>query len=816
MEIISFLVKLKVICMFYKKYLIFKNIVVYSVLLLSILNLTACSSKEDKANKFYENGIILLEKGELVKANIEFRNALQLNPKLGKAIWGQILITERQGNLSQQYKLLNVLLLNEPGNLQALVKMGRLLLAAGQLDKALEKSDIAMKINSKDISVLSLRSAVMYKLDDIPLAISFANQVLEKESSHADALMLLATERLDKGDARKALEFLEKGIVKNNRNVALQLLKIKTLESLSEIKLAEETQLQLIELYPNVNAFKNILANFYVKQKRNEDAEKVLRNIVERNPDDLKAKVTLIKLLSSIKGSDAGLKELQYFNEKEPRNEDLKFALVQFYVVRKEIETAKQLLTKIVNEDSDSDSKLKAKVIIASLFLMQGEKSTALKKLDDVLKIDKYHHDALILKSSINIDNQKYDEAISDLRAVLSNSPDSSKAMYYLAKAYSLSGLPELADEQYFKSFKSSKYNAVYGVSYAQFLLKRKQFNRAVKILHDVLSVSGDNLEALKLLAQTNLLLGDWVSAQDVANRIKRIDTKGDIANKISNAIMIGKKEYDESISLLKSTYISSPENIQPIVALVRTYMLAGKKQEAVNFLDAVIKASPKNTNAKILKAQVYASQGKKEDAINLYKEIINNEPGNISSYYQLSVVYMRAGEYQKAKEFLNKGLIISPNNFALVLTLAGIQEKIGEIENAIKLYEKLIKINPESEIVANNFASLLTESRTDAKSFDKAYNLSKRFKYSDVPQFKDTYGWASFRVGKYKDARQVLESVIKQSPNVPEFHYHLGMNFLAEKNKIKAREEFEKALELTGGDDSTKTEKIRTELEKL
>ena len=151
-----------------------KNILIHSIIVFSLITIAACTSPEDKANKFYENGMALLEKGELVKANVEFRNAVQLNRKLTKAIWGQALVAEKQNNPQLQYKLLNVVLINEPDHLEALVKISRLLLLAGQLDKALEKSNLSMKINDQDLSVLSVRSAVMLKLDDASAAIKLA------------------------------------------------------------------------------------------------------------------------------------------------------------------------------------------------------------------------------------------------------------------------------------------------------------------------------------------------------------------------------------------------------------------------------------------------------------------------------------------------------------------------------------------------------------------------------------------------------------------------------------------------------------------
>ena len=199
-------------------------------------------------------------------------------------------------------------------------------------------------------------------------------------------------------------------------------------------------------------------------------------------------------------------------------------------------------------------------------------------------------------------------------------------------------------------------------------------------------------LPALKLLAQTRLQLGDWVGAQQVADTIKKIGDKTNLAGQISNAIMVGKKDYNQSIAFLKDTYESTPNNIQPVVALVRTYLLAGKTQEAGNFLDAVIKASPKNINARILRGQVYSFEGKIQQAISSFEKAIKQDEKNTTSYYHLAVAHMRAKEFKKANEVLNKGLTLAPKNFALGMSLAQLYETTNQTDKAIMRTKSYLK----------------------------------------------------------------------------------------------------------------------------
>ena len=118
--------------------------------------------------------------------------------------------------------------------------------------------------------------------------------------------------------------------------------------------------------------------------------------------------------------------------------------------------------------------------------------------------------------------------------------------------------------------------------------------------------------------------------------------------------------------------------------------------------------------------------------------------------------------------------------------------------------------------MIANNLASLLSDHRTDKASLARAHELAQRFKRSEIPQFKDTLGWATYKVGKADEAAQLIEGASKQLPELPVFRYHLGMSYLAMNKKDAARKEFEKALELGQGKEFLEAEQVRQALKGL
>ncbi len=788
-------------------------------LALLVAGVLGCSSPKEKANEYFENGMALLAKGskeDLAKADLEFRNALQLEKTMTKAIYGLAVVAERQGDWQKLFNLLNKVVEQDPKHLEARVKLGRLLLAAGQLDKALEASNAVLELNKDDANVLALRAAVLFKLDDKKGAVEQANLALSKDENNIDALVVLATERLSSDDPAKAVEYLDRGLKLNEKNVALQLIKIQALDKMAQQDLAEAVFRKLIKLYPDVRAFRHALAQYLMRHERQKDAEAEYRAIAAENPKDLEAKLDVVRFMNTLKGAQAARQELEAFIKQDPGNNELKFALAGLHQSQNDSKSAEAILGAISARDGNGQDGIKAKGLLAASLLSRREQKAGLALVGEILKADPRNEQGLILKASSAIDTGQLDQAIADLRTILRDVPDSARALLLLGKAHELAAAPQLAEDHYLKAFQASKLSAPFGMAYAEFLLKRNSANRAGEVLKDVLRAAPGHVPAMKMLAQVHISQGDWTSAQELADEIRRRGDKEKVSDQIMGAIFAGKKNYAESISAFKRAVEAAPSEVQPIVALVRTYVRAGKIAEAASFLNSVLQANPANINARLLQGQLYLMKGDHSQAAQSFSAVIGKEPKNPIGYRNLANAHMQAKHYDEADKVIVQGLAAEPGDFGLRLTRAGNYELAGRFEDAIKLYEELLKERPNADVLANNLASLLSEHRSDKASLNKAYELAQRFQRSDVPQFKDTLGWAKHKVGKTDEAAALLESATEKLPDMAVFRYHLGMNYLAMANKEAARKELQKALDLARDQPLAQSDLIRKALQGL
>ena len=453
-------------------------------------------------------------------------------------------------------------------------------------------------------------------------------------------------------------------------------------------------------------------------------------------------------------------------------------------------------------------------MVLAQYYLSQKQTEAAAALVADILSKDSRNIAGLKLRAAMRIDAGQFDLAITDLRQALNDQPRASDLMMMLAIAYEKSGTVDLAEKEFADAMRVSNFDPSISLAYVAFLQRRGNVSRAEDVLVDLASRWPKNVQVLSALAQVRLSRQEWVGAQEVADAIQRIGTNRTLADELKGAALAGRNKFDESIVALQDAYASAPNDVQPMYALVRTYLRAEKPDQAISFLQSVLKASPSNVEAYVLLGSVQLATKAPDQAERNFKAAIDKDPKKAIGYRALSDLYVLQKKDAEALNVTRAGLKQQPDSFVLHLGLAAILERTGDYEGAISEYDKLIQKDPNSIVVANNLASLLADHRTDKPSLDRAQALAAGLRKYPVPQFKDTLGWVSYRQSDYKSAIELLEDAVKGLPNIALVHYHLGMSYLGAGQPGKAGEQFKMAL--GQAPDHDLEEKLRAALTKI
>jgi tetratricopeptide (TPR) repeat protein len=127
----------------------------------------------------------------------------------------------------------------------------------------------------------------------------------------------------------------------------------------------------------------------------------------------------------------------------------------------------------------------------------------------------------------------------------------------------------------------------------------------------------------------------------------------------------------------------------------------------------------------------------------------------------------------------------------------AGVLEARGDLPGAIAVYEALYARDSSAPVIANNLASLLTgqNAAPDPATLDRAFAIARRLRASDVPQFRDTYGWILHLRGDSAQAMDYLVPAAEALPDNAQVQFHRAEADYALENWAAARESFERAL---------------------
>ncbi|HZT35361.1 MAG TPA: tetratricopeptide repeat protein [Nitrososphaera sp.] len=733
-------------------------------------------SPEENAQKYYERGVKLAEQGDYAKASIELRNAVSLKGDLVLAWRSLAQIEETTKNWPRLITSLRAIVSLDPSDVEARIKLAKLLLLSGAANQALTLVDAANEVDKRNGRLLGVRAAILYKLNYPFAAVEQAQDALSVEPSNPDALVVLAKDRVAKDDLKGALNILES----DDADLGIQLIKLNLLERLGDSQQLENLLRKLMTLYPEEAGFRRQLIRFYVDQHRNQDAEIETRKIIEANPTNADAELDLVGLLYLSKGATAAKQELLARINAGGEVFRYQIALAELEFYQGNFADSEQLLQTLTGASS-SEQAVVARIKLAEMDIKRDRMDAAAELVSEVLRKDAHNTDALKLRASIRIARGELEAATTDLRQALNDQPQSAKLMLRLAEAYERGGSIAEAEKLFSEAARISNFDPDVGLSYVSFLERRGRRDRADAVLAELAKRWPKNLSVLSTAADNKLADRNWNEAKEIAGAIRNAGDTRDIADQVLGAALIGEQKYDESVAVFeRALATTSPSATQPMVSLVDALVRAQKTDQAMSFLKSTLESNPDNAEAHVLMGSLQLKSGASDDALKSFKLAVESEPKNVAGYKALAELYIGQKKFEEALDVIRSGLQIRPDSMILHYTLAGALERAKQYEAAINEYEYILKQQSGSLIAANNLASLLCDHRKDKESLERARSLAKILRNSPVPQFEDTLGCVSYRLGEYGDAVALLERAADKLPNSAMVHYHLGMSYMA------------------------------------
>lgn len=793
-----------------------KSILRQAGICLIVAVLMACSSPEEKAASYIENGGVLFAEGNLEKAEIEYKNALQVNQNLPDAWLGLARIYDSRRDWEKTYSALKKIRELAPDHLEGRLMMGQLLASTNLLDQTLAEARDILELAPNDARAHALMAAVQYRLGNYEGARQEVDMALVLDAGNAAALLVRARVLMAEKRYDEALSGLDQAIQKDRENPLFYQMKIQVYAEKDDQPAIEKAYLTLIDQFPDRVEFKQSLVRHYIEARNIDSAERILQQIAESGGRNVDQNLRFVAFKLQYRSPDEAIALVKSYIDDDEKEYRYRFRLGELYEKTGRVDKARSVYETIIADDGTQSNGLEARNQISLIELRQGNLDRATQFNSEVLAQDKNNENALLIRAGFQLIDQNYDEAIVGARTVLRNNPDSTRALALLGQAYEASGSQELAIEAYTGAFQLNPGSPEIANKLAANLLIQRKAARADEVLQRSLKNGNDSVDSIRLLTQTKLALGEWDTAEQLARQLQKFAGQESVSQQLLGVAYMGMNRKDDSIEAFKRAHELAPDSAEPVAALVKTYISSGKVDEAKQFLNSILEVDGSNYTAHMLLGEISLATDATSEAIIHFSGAIKSDPGQVDGYRRLAFAYSVRNEMDKAEETIKKAMVAIPDRSELAIHLAAIYEKNGEYEKAIDVYKAVVEKDDNALIAKNNLAGLLTDHRNDQASFDLARTISTALKDSQIPQFRDTYAWASVMAGSnLEEAVVILEGLVRENDKVDIYAYHLGEAYRRKGDSKNAITWLDKAADLAGAD-SNIASKARQSLQQI
>jgi tetratricopeptide (TPR) repeat protein len=747
---------------------------------LVVFTLAGCGAEESK-ERYLNRGIALYEAGDLVKAKLEFRNALQIDDK-DAAAWVMLgRVEEDEANWSQAFGAYSKAIELDPGNAQARVKRGLLLLAANQIDDAVVEAEAVLSANPRDPEALVLRGAIENRRDNPDQAIADVQEALAMVPDHREALVLLGQIRLSQGDTAGAIAATQEAIAAYPKDTDLLLMLGGIYENVGETGAATDVLRKIVDLEPTDVAHRHLLAGFLAQQGQDEEALDVYRNAIAVDPEDTEAKLALVRFIADRRSLAEAAQELERLISEAPDDSKLQFALAEVQSISGDLAGARRTYEHVIDRADVSPAGLEARWRLAMLSISEDKPDEAEALASAVLSNDAGNEQALLIRGAVALERGDANQAISDARTVMRNNPSSLDALRLLAQGHLRKEEFALAQDALANAIKIAPDRPGTYLELARVRVASGDLDGALLTLEELLKQVPDSEDARNAIAQIQLGQQDWSALEASSERILKSSPDHPLGYYLQGLLLQRQGELDGAIKAFQASLDRAPGTVEPLLAMTKAYAAQGQFDKAEESVRQLLADSPNNITASILLAEIMEADARADEASSIYEDTIRFHPEAAAGYLGLAGLQERRGDDAGAIATLRKGIDAAARNDFMLFNLAILLQKASRDQEAVALYDEILARNPNADIVANNLAVLLIEDpNASQEQLNRALELTKRFEGSNQAALLDTLGWTQYRLERYEQAAATLDRAMMAGEPFPELQYHLGMVYRA------------------------------------
>ncbi len=731
------------------------------------LALAGCGARSDR-EKYLAKGNQLFEQHRFEEASINYRKAIQADPNFGPGHYRLALAEAR---------------LNHPDRYFASLVRASTLMPADE--------DVRARLGEFYLG----RYQATHSGTDYEKTRQIADFLLSRNVHSFQGLRLNGYLAFASGKTGNAIDFFSRADAEqaNVPDVVTTLVQALFLDGRGEE--AERLGSGLITAHPDFAPIYDTLYSYYRSKGRVRDAERVLLTAVERNPADSLPIERLAQHYWRLKQpAEAGrvLERLLRDTTNFPR---AYLDVGDFYLKNGNADQAVKFYE--AGAGAHPKDRLTYEKRVVQALLLEDNRSVVLERLTTLLREYPEDPDLRGTRATLLVDSprkQERTEALGELQKLSTEQPDNVSFNYQLGRAY-------VADEQYGEARRRLERvatlqpeNATVWLALAEVSSKLLDYAACQRYAGRALNVN-PKLRSARLLQASSLVgLGDLKAARLEYNHLIEEYPDYREARLQRGLLDIIDGRYADAEREFRADYEPARGDFRAVKGLIEMYFSQGDVDRAFALLQRQVSQYPSSLELRGAEAAAAARAGKWDLAIREYLRMSAEKPDDGGIWLALGEAYRHAGDAKNSGAALERAASLRPHDWRAPFLLGYVYQMSGLRSQAEAQYAKCLQLNPDFPDALNNLAFLIAEENS---RLEEALTLAQRAVQAshESPQSSDTLGWIYLKQGHLDAARQIFTRLVKQSPDNPMLHYHLGLVLHRQGQRAQANAELETAL---------------------
>ncbi|OGT22191.1 MAG: hypothetical protein A2V90_00400 [Gammaproteobacteria bacterium RBG_16_57_12] len=628
----------------------------------AILLATGCGEKLLSDAEYIQRAKEHQDKGDLIAASIELKNALRVNPDHPEVRWllGKIYVELGHGAAAEK-------------ELQRAVELG------------VARDGIAIPLGQ---AYLLQKKHAQLIADIQPLTTLTPDANAHINAMRSDAYLGL-------GNQKEAEAALQEAMQLSARSKEVRVAYARYAVAKRQIDEARKWLEEVLADAPEYAPAWKLRGDLDRWQLKLKDAEQSYTKAIDNSHNNDNERLMRAMVRIGLKDYEGAEKDLKILVKVAPKHPGVNYAQGLINFQQEKYREAQLAFEKSVALDKNYAPAL---YYLGSTHFAQRQHEQAEQYLSQYLTMAPRSTAAAKMLGVIYLRNKNLSKAESVLLPVLTRQPDDVVVLNLLANIALAQGNAEKSIAYLNKVAAINPDQALSRARLGFGLLVEGEDDRAINELETSIELQPDLSQADTMLVMSFMKTRKYDQALEAAERYRAKQPDSAEPYNLLGLISIARKNEAEAVRNFTAAVQKAPGHVAASVNLANIALKGKRPDEARSRLQEALKHNPDNTYLAYRLARLEADSGNLQLAVEMLKKAVAKEPTSPEPVMELARLYLESGQPEEALAIVQKIQAQSPNQPDVLAVVGEAEMNLGQIPRAMPALRKLVEIQPNAQ----------------------------------------------------------------------------------------------------------------------